>query len=310
MEKNNKILNGCISFLIGVIFIISGISKIFPIEVFEISLVDNLWMSWDGARIVARLLISLELILGFLLVFQISIKNTTYKICLGLLACFTIFLVWMLIYKGNDTDCGCFGQWLPMTPIQSIWKNVLLIGGVLYLLYKNHGWEIPFQKWVVTFSVVSLTLAVFMINPLEFYNMTPYQEGQKDYKLPLEIVYNTPGNTPPSVDLRKGKWVIAVLSSRCLHCEIAATKLSVIYQQNPDIPIFLIINGKGDVYRKFVEKTRCKPLPQQNFNGKNEFIQLTGMELPSIYFVENGIVKSKPNADLLDERDIRDFIDN
>ncbi|MBX7225096.1 MAG: hypothetical protein K1X55_03640 [Chitinophagales bacterium] len=308
--QNKKILNGVVSFLIGVVFIISGISKISPIEVFEISLVDNLFMSWDGARIVARLLISLELIIGFLLIFQINLRNLTYKICLGLLGFFSLFLIWMLFYKGNNTDCGCFGQWLPMTPLQSLIKNVLLLMGIYYLFKQKHGWEIPFQKIAVPVSAIALTLAVFMLNPLEFYNTTPYKEGEIGYKLPLHLVYETPNNQPPSEQLQQGKWVIAVLSSRCPHCTIAATKLAVIHKQNPDVPIFLIINGKGEVYQEFLEKTACSDVPHQNFNGKNEFVQLTGMELPAIYFVENSIVKKRPNADLLDESDIKAFLGN
>ena len=42
---------------------------------------------------------------------------------------------------GNSGNCGCFGELLPMTPIEAIIKNIVaisLLGVLYYLLPKNN----------------------------------------------------------------------------------------------------------------------------------------------------------------------------
>ena len=73
--------------LIGVMFIYSGWTKVTPIEPLEFALLEYTHLPWFLNSIVARLLISLEILLGVCLVFGIRPK-LTIKVAGSLLVCF------------------------------------------------------------------------------------------------------------------------------------------------------------------------------------------------------------------------------
>ena len=56
---------------VGLMFIFSGLIKLYPIETFELTFVDLGLVSWSGAPFVARFLISIEILVGVLLLFGV-----------------------------------------------------------------------------------------------------------------------------------------------------------------------------------------------------------------------------------------------
>ena len=109
--------------LFGLFFVFSGVIKLYPIETFELTFVDLGVVSWKVAPFLARILIAYEIMLGLLIVFNFSIK-LVLKQALGLIVFFTIYLTLIMILKGDDGNCGCFGSYFYVTPSQSIIKNV------------------------------------------------------------------------------------------------------------------------------------------------------------------------------------------
>lgn len=55
-------------FIFGVLFIVSGASKLFPVEFFELELVEKGVSSWNIAPFIARIAIAFEIALGLLLI--------------------------------------------------------------------------------------------------------------------------------------------------------------------------------------------------------------------------------------------------
>ena len=74
--------------LLGLIFIASGLLKLFPIEPFELNFIDLGIANWFTAPIIARGLIGFELLLGAFLIFDLAMKKFTIKATYGILIFF------------------------------------------------------------------------------------------------------------------------------------------------------------------------------------------------------------------------------
>ena len=122
------ILSTFVYYLIAVVFVISGISKILNPENFLKVL--NITVSFFGENIIiliATLLPVIEIALGMMLVLKIRIKETLIATTILM----TIFLIYAIYgtVKGFDTDCGCFG-----TVIKNEFGFWMIIKNIMLLL--------------------------------------------------------------------------------------------------------------------------------------------------------------------------------
>jgi len=122
-----KILSILLSISIGLLFIFSAITKLIPMEPFEYQFVDIGVASWKTAPYIARIFIGIEFFIGFLLILNIALKKFTLKVSIAFLVFLTGYLIYKIIIDGNAGSCGCFGEALPMSPLEGIIKNVILI---------------------------------------------------------------------------------------------------------------------------------------------------------------------------------------
>lgn len=135
MNKQNISL--VIRFLIFVLFVFSAVAKMFPIWTFEKQLVDLGLMSWCWAPYFSRALIALELALGIMIIQPHYLKRIVIPATIGLLVLFCAHLTIEMVKHGAmNGNCGCFGQLLPMTPLEAFIKNVVTII-LLVFVYKN-----------------------------------------------------------------------------------------------------------------------------------------------------------------------------
>jgi thiol-disulfide isomerase/thioredoxin len=135
MNKQNISL--VIRFLIFVLFVFSAVAKMFPIWAFEKQLVDLGLMSWCMAPYFSRALIAIELALGVMIIQPHYLKRIVIPATIGLLVVFCAHLTIEMVKHGAmNGNCGCFGQLLPMTPLEAFIKNVITIV-LLVFVYKN-----------------------------------------------------------------------------------------------------------------------------------------------------------------------------
>ena len=137
MKKVRQYLPLSVRIIVFILFIVSGLSKMDPIWAFEKQMVDLKIASWDTAYYLTRLIIAAEIALGIAVLQNQYIKRLIIPVTIGLLSIFCIHLS-MEMYKHGamNGNCGCFGQWLPMTPLEAFLKNIVTIGLLVYL-YKN-----------------------------------------------------------------------------------------------------------------------------------------------------------------------------
>jgi hypothetical protein len=295
--------------LTGSVFIISGYTKLYPIEPFEYTFVDIGIINWQLAPFVARILIGLELLIGFLLFFNLSLKKVAYKAGICVLTIFCIYLILLMFFSGNKGNCGCFGSYIQMTPLQALIKNIIMLG-VFFVLYKYHtGWELPKKINLLTTLVFAMAFAMpFVLNPIELNYSEAYLNNPKEnFNIPLDSLYNHASlNTPPK-SLSQNKQVLVFLSLKCKYCRIAANKIRIIHERNPKIPFYFVLNGDTTDLKPFFENTQTENISHCMLLGRN-FVYLAGTQLPVIYLINNSIVEHNLSYIELDQNEIEKWL--
>lgn len=297
----------------GAVFIFSGYTKLYPIEPFEYTFVDlvpiAIGINWKMAPFIARFMIGAEFLIGILLVLNINLRKTTYKLGVGILLLFCIYLLLLILLVGNKGNCGCFGTYFPMTPLQALIKNVCMLI-VLFMLYKYHeGWE-PNKKYklLIVLVYISSFAMPFVLNPVELdYSEAYLNKPENNYKLELDSLYaNAKLNVPPKT-LSEDKHIIAFMSLTCLHCRIAAKKIRIIAERDPKIPFYFVLNGNEKNLRSFFDDTHTEKIPHCILKGK-VFAYLAGLNVPSIYLVNNSMVEHSLNYMELDQTELENWL--
>lgn len=138
------ILKSILRIVVALVFIASGFVKAvdpvgfsFKLEEYFSPTVFNMPFLEKYALAMAVFVVILEVALGLLLLFKMKLKFTLAALIT--LCVFFGFLTFYSAYFNVVTDCGCFGDAMKMTPWQSFWKDIALLGGLiaLWFLYNN-----------------------------------------------------------------------------------------------------------------------------------------------------------------------------
>lgn len=291
-------------FLLSGLFFLSGIVKLFPVELFEYTFVDLGLANWQGAPFVARMFIAFELVLAMVLL--VPMRKFLLS---GLVTCFVflmvmnVYLIWQWLVYGNQGNCGCFGMLIPMTPAQSLQKNIGMSGlciGV-FLLRKNL-FTLPFRnKLVLMVMLIISILLPFVVNPVTPSSM----QANREYKVNLQLSLL---KHKPLFDFDKGKYMVAFLSLTCPHCKLAAYKLALMKKQNPKIPVFLFLNGEPENEARFFAETRAIHLPHAYMSFKEGFVENAGNSLPAIYYANKRKIEKKTNYLIMRQEEIESWL--
>lgn len=135
-----KILISIARFLVGALFIFSGFIKLNDPVGFSYKLQDyfapevlNLEFLSPYALLIAVVLVIVEVLLGVALLLGHA-KKWTLWLLLAMILFFT-FLTFYSAYFNKVTDCGCFGDAIPLVPWESFIKDVILLVLILFLLF-------------------------------------------------------------------------------------------------------------------------------------------------------------------------------
>lgn len=304
-----KIIFFIISSLMGLVFIYSGYTKLYPIEPFEFTFVDLGIAGWKSAPFIARFMIGLEFLIGFLLIFGLYIKRITIKLTIGSLIMFSVYLIFIMLSEGNNGNCGCFGTAIVMTPLQALIKNAIMLVISLVILKFYEGLDYgKIGKYVFGTLIIIAFALPHILNYVDFNYSEAYLTKKEDsFKLELDSVYkNATIRTPPKT-LSTGKHIIAFMSMSCPHCRIAAKKLRLIKEQNPNISIYLVLNGDKVKIRPFFEDTKAQNIDYCILNGRS-FVYLAGLDMPAIFLVNNSVVENWVNYMELDQIEIENWL--
>lgn len=305
-----KILLILTSISIGTLFIISAITKIYPMEPFEYQFVDIGVATWKTTPYIARFFIGIEFFLGMMFVFNVALKRFTTKFAIGLLSVFIIYLLYKIYTTGNVGNCGCFGEAIKMSPLEGILKNIALIVLCIFLYFLDDGdlWKLNWKKILIPILFIGSMCLGFFVYPINATFSSTLDTSKVNYKVPLDLMYKSTQKETPKIDLRNGKHVVAFLSLTCPHCKIAAQKIRIMHKQNPAIPFYLALNGDKEVEPTFFEETQAQEIAHNLFLGPNDWMQIAGFNLPIIMYINNGIVEKKCTGLDLDQADIEAWL--
>ena len=137
-------MKAVLRYIVALIFIASGFVKAvdlkgfsFKLEEYFSPIVFDLPFLEKYALVFSIIVVLLELVLGFMLLMKIKLKETIYALIA--LCVFFGFLTFYSAYFDVVTDCGCFGDALKFTPWQSFWKDItlLVLLIILAILYRK-----------------------------------------------------------------------------------------------------------------------------------------------------------------------------
>lgn len=198
------------SYVAGLAFIVSGFFKLLdPIgtgfimeEYFRFLHLGFL----RGIAVAAGIAVSaIEFILGGLLVIRFKMRFTAVA-ALVMMAFYMLLTLFLAIFN-PPMDCGCFGEAVHLTHLQTFIKNIVL--GLICLppFFKRDSIEYTCRKWHVVYRLVLLAIPVIGL-PLQsllyrpFLDFTDYKpstvlsdgaSGQADYSSAMSFVYEKGG---------------------------------------------------------------------------------------------------------------------
>jgi uncharacterized membrane protein YphA (DoxX/SURF4 family) len=288
-SSTNSLFIPILKYLLGLVFIFSGISKLFPIHLTELNLVYHHIANWDASPYLSRALIIFEIILGIAIFMGISYKKITLKLSLIFTLLFCIYLVILLLNDGNSQNCGCFGNVLPMTPGESLTKNIVIIFILIILL------SIPEQNptklgiasfLIIIVSVSSLILFYFPIYTWLTVNPTPKKT------VPFDFTGDLTFSDSKSISLMSGKKLIGVFNTTCSNCREVAYKLGIVSKKHQFKNLYLLLVGDSADISDFIIETHLNyPYKKYTFF---EFVKLYPHSTwPWIISSEDGIIKKQ-----------------
>ncbi|HZH96229.1 MAG TPA: MauE/DoxX family redox-associated membrane protein, partial [Flavisolibacter sp.] len=99
-----------------------------------------------------------------------------------LLIIFFTFLTGYAYLSGKFTNCGCFGDCLPITPLTSFTKDIALLAMIIFLLFSQRYITPVFTSQLRTVLLslglfLSLTLQWYVLNYLPVADCLPFKKG-------------------------------------------------------------------------------------------------------------------------------------
>jgi len=150
--------------LIGIVFIFSGVVKAVDPMGAQFQIMDYFiayGTEWANpfAQFLALGLNVAEILIGIALVLNLRMAITAWMVA-GMMAFFsTLTLLDAAVFTDRVSDCGCFGQFLILTPWQTFYKNVVLNIWVVIVFFGRNRIANPFS--FKTEAIIMITSAIF-----------------------------------------------------------------------------------------------------------------------------------------------------
>lgn len=172
-------------YLVGILFIISGLIKLndpigFSIKLEEYFVIFGMdWLN-SFALALSVIICAVEVVLGIALLLGILQKQLAWVLLLMI-----IFFTWLTGYSAitnKVTDCGCFGDAIKLTPCQSFSKDVILLFfiAIIFVSRKRISTSLSSTKQIMYVSiayVITMVLGVYSVMYLPTVDFLPYKVG-------------------------------------------------------------------------------------------------------------------------------------
>ena len=181
--------------IVGVLFIFSGLVKANDplglsykmqefFEVWGMSFLDNFSLSFSILMIAFEIIAGVAVLLGW--------HMKLFSWLLLLLIVFFTFLTGYAVLSGKIRTCGCFGDCIPLTAVQSFTKDLILTLLIVFIfIYKNYVTPLLSTKAsgriLILTTLFSFALQGYVFKHLPIVDCLPYKLGkniQQQMKVP------------------------------------------------------------------------------------------------------------------------------
>lgn len=300
-ETKKSYIAWTLRIIVSALFIVSALAKLskghlldspyFAISTFEVKQLYPLGFSEWLAPHFSRTLIGIEMALGLLLLQNNWLRKFIVPVTSLLLAVFIGHLSYVTFLSGgNSGNCGCFGELLPMTPIEAIIKNIVAIGLLGYLYYLLPKKEKNGNFWILTTVLFATILSIYMIAPIQpatsnFSVSTPEETAVDTLAVDSSKVTTAPvivkdtlkkaeetkqtvkaavtepekhksGYTQYFSKIDTGRKTLCFFVPGCDHCRQAAKELTELRKTNKNFPEIAIVfmNEEADLIPDFFKE--------------------------------------------------------
>lgn len=300
-----RVLHNTIRLLLGVFFIGTAVLKLLSIDNFELYIYSFGIFSYTWTTFLSRSLIFIELIIGISLIFKICFKKTWW-LTLLMMAGFTLFLVYAAIFR-DDSNCHCFGSLVELNPIQSIFKNIIVIA--LLIVIKNeqsHDYKPALRKWLVALTLVVSFVISFVLLPMD----VVYNRIYSDNEEVNEAAFYESLNDSAFVELQEGRYLINYALAGCKYCKIGAEKATMMFDRHgiSHDRLKFFVGGSDEAVERFIEVTGTEDYEHWKIAAPR-FMSITYGKFPLFVFIEDGKVVKAGDFRIVDDEVIASFFE-
>ncbi|MCH4821687.1 DoxX family protein [Gramella lutea] len=247
--------------LVGVLFIFSGFIKLndpvgfsYKLQEYFSEPVLDITFLIPFALIIAILIVIFELVVGIMLLIGYAPKFTSWSLLLMIV--FFTFLTFYSAYYNKVTDCGCFGDAIPLTPWESFYKDVILLVLILVIFfnqkYINPIFPVKYHKWVIFASFMAcFAFCYHVLMHLPMMDFRPYKIGNnipEKMQLPegaekAEVIYSWKFNVNGEEKVIQNNGAYPQVDGEFVGVETSQTGENAI----PPIHDFVIEGDEGDI---------------------------------------------------------------
>jgi len=301
MNKYKTQISWALRIFLSILFLFSAYAKLYgmtiygAITTFEQKQLLQIGFSPEIAPYFSRFILGAEIALGIGFLQPHFLRKLILPLSAILLVVFNVHLAYSILSDVGG-NCGCFGELLPMTPLQAFIKNVITIGLIAWLWYliKDAQIRIRHNFFVALSIALASILFMFVIAPIQPANaadipvviiddedednteeipLTPVEQQSTSTDTPAATT-TTPEPEKPVYEPKKvqsgfakyapgiddGKKLLLFFAPGCEHCQEAAKQLVEMSKKSKDFPKMFIIfmNEEPEKIPEFFEKAGRK----------------------------------------------------
>ena len=260
MKTNNKKLVLALRILISGLFLLSAFAKLYPSPMFGITKIFEqgqlipMGFSESLAPYFSRFIIGAEIFLAIMILFDNYLRKIIVPLSFIMITVFSIHLSTQIF--GDSENCGCFGDLIPMTPLEALIKNIVTLI-ILAFIYKSSE---DIRGKMSNLLILFLTISTIMFVLLPISSQSKNQGDSFISYVENDDFLNTEGDK-----------ILCFFDANCEHCQKAARSLDSLSNFSENFPALHVI---------FPDISNDSIISEDLQNQINYFFEYAGSEFP------------------------------
>jgi len=270
---------------IGAFFVFAAAVKLLNMEGFQVQIAA--YRVIEGAALIRAasvIAIAVEALLGLWLLLRPGAPAMAYAASAAMTAAYT-----GLIAYAWPEDCGCLGAAVPMGPVESIAKNVVIIALMGAAYWGTRGAEAG-KPTLMSRALSGVSLAALVVcgvvgavtRPTATTLEVATAETEPDR--PLAVFRFERGGV--EYDLGDGTYLVAMLNADCSHCRASVPALNALNDSEELPPLVALMMGNDDSLDDFIWSTEPN-FPTQLIDSLR-FLDFIGSAPPRLIYSRDG----------------------